>query len=363
MKHHVYGKNSPMPAFLEGVCDFAIDVQADRPVRILQLTDMQIIDSAQQRYIGRLSDRETECWTMEHVDKQAFDHIRSLVAQTSPDLVIITGDIIYGEFDDDGSTLIRFRDFMDSLSVPWAPVYGNHDNESLKGVAWQSASLENGRYCLFKRGSMTGNGNYSILLMQNGKPIRTLYMLDSHGCGHTTDPEAFLMPGIFPDQLSWMIDTSRRLADLYGETVRGFVACHLPSLDVAEALEEKGYTRSDRPFFTLGVDVQAEAGDFGGIHEPLSMLTEPQRLAPYLHDASVNGVFVGHNHANNTSILYKDIRWTFGLKTGQHDYHAAGQLGGTLITLDDRCEGGFAVAHVPALVLYGEFPKMYHFDR
>jgi GPR endopeptidase len=65
-----------------------------------------------------------------------------------------------------------------------------------------------------------------------------------------------------------------------------------------------------------------------------------------LHKAGIDGVFAGHCHANNTSVLWKGIRWTYGLKTGQYDYHTAGQLGGTLITL---WEEDFTVVHVPSL--------------
>ncbi|MBQ4159593.1 MAG: hypothetical protein IJD83_01545, partial [Clostridia bacterium] len=56
----------------------------------------------------------------------------------------------------------------------------------------------------------------------------------------------------------------------------------------------------------------------------------------------------------NTCITYKNIRWVFGLKTGQYDSHLPGQLGGTLVRLDnDR----FEVSHVPALVNYAPFPS------
>ena len=39
---------------LGDVCDFVLEVESGRDVRILQLTDIQIIDSDQQRYEGRL---------------------------------------------------------------------------------------------------------------------------------------------------------------------------------------------------------------------------------------------------------------------------------------------------------------------
>ena len=43
----LYGKTSPVPAPYTGIADFVLDLPADRPIRVLQLTDMQIIDAAQ----------------------------------------------------------------------------------------------------------------------------------------------------------------------------------------------------------------------------------------------------------------------------------------------------------------------------
>ena len=48
---------------------------------------------------------------------------------------------------------------------------------------------------------------------------------------------------------------------------------------------------------------------------------------------STKGVFVGHDHSNNTSIKYEGVRLTFGVKTGIYDYNY--QQGGTRITIKD----------------------------
>ena len=41
------------------------------------------------------------------------------------------------------------------------------------------------------------------------------------------------------------------------------------------------------------------------------------------------------------------------MKTGQYDYHVAGSVGGTLITLMDE---DFSVTHVPSLVPFAPMP-------
>ena len=102
-------------------CDFVVQLGTDRknaPVRILQLTDMQIIDAAQRRSTERLRPDEINAWKTENFDVQCGNHIRSLVTQTHPDLILITGDIIYGSFDDNGTTFAWFCRLMDSLEIP-----------------------------------------------------------------------------------------------------------------------------------------------------------------------------------------------------------------------------------------------------
>ena len=64
------------------------------------------------------------------------------ICEKKPDLILMTGDNIYGEFDDSGASLRKLIAYMDSFQIPWAPVWGNHDNESTKGVTWQCEQFE-----------------------------------------------------------------------------------------------------------------------------------------------------------------------------------------------------------------------------
>lgn len=83
-------------------CDFVVKFHEERKddIRILQITDMQAIDSSQSRTPDRLRPDEIAAWASERFDAQCADHIRALIAQTRPDLIIITGDVVYGSFDD-----------------------------------------------------------------------------------------------------------------------------------------------------------------------------------------------------------------------------------------------------------------------
>ena len=133
-------------------CDFVVQLPENRKgknVKILQITDMQIIDAAQRRYPDRIRPDEIAAWGNDKFDVMCGNHVRSLVTQTRPDLISLTGDSVSGSFDDAGTTFKYICDLMESFKAPWAPVFGNHDNETKMGVTWQCEQFEKSEYCLF----------------------------------------------------------------------------------------------------------------------------------------------------------------------------------------------------------------------
>lgn len=346
-------KNTKNTVF-EG-CDFVLKFDTDRKIKLLQLTDMQIIDATQRREPDRLRIDEINAWRPENFDALCGDQIRSLVAQTSPDMIFITGDVTYGSFDDNGQTLVYICKLMDSFKIPWAVTFGNHDNESEMGVAWQCEQFEKSEYCLFKRGSVTGNSNFSVGIAVGEELVRVLHMVDSNGCGAGTDESITKKRGIYSDQIELIKANTSAIKKAQCKNVKAFMACHIPVDLFIKAEIAKGYRNAEREFYTLGVDVSAQKGDFGCKYErhDRTMIATDENFLDALKKCNVDGFFVGHCHKNNTCIEYEGIKWIYGLKTGQYDYHNVGQLGGTLVTLEGD---GFTVQHVPALALCAAYP-------
>ena len=317
--------------------DFKLNINHDGDIRILQITDMQIIDANQRRFPDRIKGWSVTAWVPENNDKNLYSHIRYLKDKTNPDLIIITGDIIYGEFDDAGTSFVEFCEFMDSLEVPWAPVYGNHDNESQKGIDWQCETFANAKYSLFKRGEVFGNSNYTIGIYRNGTLQRIMYMVDSNGCGKLA-----ISQGMREDQIQWVKDTAAKYPG-----VPAFLCYHIPSGDFQDAYFAQGYLEKPDPAhndfvkFEIGVDREAKNGDFGKKRE--WFVAPSLRLMPMFKEANIDGVFAGHYHITNTSVLYEGIRFTMGLKTGLYDYYDREAIGGTAITLNGK---DFKVEHV-----------------
>lgn len=338
-------------------CDFILQLPEERrgtPVRLLQITDMQVIDASQRRTPDRLPPDQILAWDPALLDRQCTDHIKSLISQTHPDLIFITGDMVYGSFDDAGTTMEWFCKMMDSFEIPWAPTFGNHDNESRKGVDWQCAQLEKSQYCLFKRGAVSGNANYTVGIAIGDALIRLLHMADSNGCRGSEDPRVIKKSGLYADQLALFEENAARVSAAQGRAVPAFMAFHIAEEAFIEAEIAKGYKTEERNGYVIGVDVEAKDGDFGCKSERTVFQKAEGDFRAFLKNCAIDGVFCGHCHNINTCISHEGVRYVYGLKTGQYDYHLPGQLGGTLVTLEGD---SFDIRHVPALVHYTPFPE------
>ncbi len=254
---------------------------------------------------------------------------------------------MYGSFDDSGRIFERFCNFVDSFCIPWACVFGNHDNETNRGVDWQCDLLEKTKYGMFKRGNVSGNGNYMVGICAGDEIVRVIHMLDSHGC--------LSKAGIYPDQLELVKENAELVNKMQNKNVPAFIAMHYPTEEYRVAELSKGYMTEERESYVIGVDVDAKDDDFGSKVQNFKKVNPvcTPGFMDTVKECNVQAVFVGHFHSVNTCITYEGVKWVMGLKTGQYDYHNPGQLGGTLITLENE---KFTVSHLPALVNYSPFP-------
>ena len=89
-----------------------LNKSSDKDFIILNLTDTQLM---------------AEDWTNDSINKNVLYYtIDKLVERVNPDLITISGDIA-----DRGQIPVyeKFAELMDSYNIPWAPIWGNHDNE------------------------------------------------------------------------------------------------------------------------------------------------------------------------------------------------------------------------------------------
>ncbi len=316
--------------------DYVLEFDTD-DITILQLTDFRIFDSTQQRTVGALNAQFTEMYKPEKMQELLFDHIKTTIEATKPDLILVSGNLVQGQFDDLGKSFKAVVNYLDSFKIFWAPVFGNLDNISAQGVEWQCKQFENAAYCLFKRNNaIGGNSNYTIGIGVNDTLTRVIYMMDSNGCQNSTEDAVISSKGLSENQRKWLKDTAASVAEKNGSAVPSFACFSIPSSDVTAALIGAGYETAENAAatYTIGTDVTAKNGDVGTKGAAISAGHTVGTLADLFKEVGVDGVFMGNNPASDFSVLYDGIRWTVGRKTGKYDT-SYGLNGGTLITLSN----------------------------
>ena len=301
--------------------DFLVEVPEERDPVVLQLTDTQIIDGGQIRP-GRDGVSAT-FYATANIQKYCYDYVTEIIEATNPDLILLTGDNVYGEFDDNGSVWTSFVNFMDSFEIPWAPIFGNHDNESKKGVDWQCEQFEKAEYCLFDQKELSGNGNYSVGIKQGENLTRVFYMLDTNGCSNASDAtlangHTYREVGIREDQIDWYTTQIEILKEFSPET-KISMAYHIQQNAFAEAYAKYGFKLGEQ-YQDINIDLlenKAE-GDFGYIGRDLKGEGTYLTVAE-LKKLGVDSVFVGHEHCNSASVVYEGIRFQFGQKSSTYD--------------------------------------------
>lgn len=317
-------KTSDCPA------DFTINVEGEEPLKILQITDTQMIDHTQVRLgNGAVSDRYA------NRDQVMYDILDYVIDQTQPDLILLTGDYVYGDYDDNGSCFREQTDYFDSKGVYWAPIYGNHDNDSDSDYAvwleegweeWygrkQCQYFENATHCLFRtRTAISGYSNFSIAIKQNGEFVRTVFMIDTHGSHHTEQ-------GIRTVQLNWFKETVNAINEYAGKTLPSYVGIHVPIYAFKLAAQQYGYTSG------TFVVPENDNGDFGHIRQNPASSDNDGNLKAFntFKENGTDAILAGHLHKNNSCITYEGVKLVFGTKSSRYDKYDEDLLGGTLFT-------------------------------
>ena len=276
------------------------------------------------------------------MDERCFSYVAELIERTKPDLIVLTGDNVYGEFDDEGRMHRMLCERMESYGIPWAPVFGNHDNESRMGVRWQMAEFAKCPHCLFREGSVTGHGNYALRVTDGEHELWTLYLLDSNGChtvGNPWAPEEGIpednvdynliehRQGIFPDQIAWYGATANRIAEEAGKMVPSLAFFHIP-LHIYDVAVLQKYGK------IVGEDLTADAEDDYGrmIEHNRGRIDRDFSFYRTARSVGTKGFFAGHEHKNDAILHYDGVCFAYGVKTGVATYYRDDAIGGTLIT-------------------------------
>ena len=316
---------SPLtPVREDGVYTF----YTDEEFKILQLTDVHIGGGAVS--IGK--------------DRKALDAVATLIKRVKPDLVVVTGDIVYpvpfqsGTLDNRRESEL-FISLMDTLGVYYAVCFGNHDTEDYS--LYRRDDLYNlyksSKYCLIDRAEGADDINYAINVKNSSGIItQTLYMMDTHSyvTGFINEYD-----GLHENQIAWYESEVNRMnninkaIDPNAGVVKSLTFIHIPLREYETAWEEyraNGYKDTENAKYYYGVAKETD-------EKVCCSVPEDRFFETALALGSTQGVFCGHDHTNIWSVEYKGIRLTYGMSIDHLAYfgieNQTFQRGGTIITI------------------------------
>jgi DNA repair exonuclease SbcCD nuclease subunit len=145
-----------------------------------------------------------------------LEFVERLLDEEKPDMVVFSGDQVNGETAPDAqSALFKSVKLLVDRKIPYAAIFGNHDDEGDLTRAQLMTIYEDLPYSLSAAGpeDIDGVGNYIVEILDRGKSTHsalTFYLLDTHS--YSPDERQFRgYDWIKPSQTRWFKNTAQSL--------------------------------------------------------------------------------------------------------------------------------------------------------
>jgi hypothetical protein len=266
-----------------------VPVRQDGKFKILQVADLHFSTGPGECKDSYPSDEygDLNC----AADKLTLEFVDKVLNQESPDMVVLSGDQVFGSSAPDAETayLKAVAPFV-SRGIPYAVILGNHDHQGSLSRSELMDLLESLPYSLANSGprEVAGQGNYVVEVHPFASPAApqtslNLFFLDSHG-GNGGGLKSIFRKGeewIHISQISYVVSEAERLAQFQRDSM-AMLFQHIPLPEFDEDLS------------TAKVGKQRE-----GVYAPVY---NSGALDGYSH-AGVSVVGVGHDHLNDFCMM------------------------------------------------------------
>lgn len=229
----------------------------------------------------------------------AGERIAEVLDAEKPDLVVLTGDIVFAKPAKEGMEAALAP--IITRGIPFAVTFGNHDDEHdlsrkqllelVQGMKGNLSSSTEG---------ITGVTNYTLKLhsSKDNSTAAVLYIFDSNSYSRNEKVKGY--GWIEHDQIGWYMKQSAAYkAENEGKPLPALAFFHIPLPEFNEAVR-------DESAFMIGS--RKEAACSPKINSGLA--------TAMLDAGDVMGVFVGHDHINDYAVNWRGILMAYGRYTG-----------------------------------------------
>jgi hypothetical protein len=149
-------------------------------------------------------------------DPRTLDFLARLIEEERPDFVVLSGDQVNGDTAPDSqSAIFKYSELFARHKIPYAGIFGNHDDEGNLNRAESMAIMDGLPYSMSTAGpeDVEGVGNYYVEILGRGSTSHsalTLYLLDTHS--YSPDENHYHgYDWLKASQISWFKSTSQSL--------------------------------------------------------------------------------------------------------------------------------------------------------
>jgi 3',5'-cyclic AMP phosphodiesterase CpdA len=236
-------------------------------------------------------------------DKLTLALTKRVIELEEPDLVIYSGDMLYGsEVKEPLATLRTIAAIPEEMKVPFAIIFGNHDAESSASREELLQSLSDYSMLVSTAGPENihgiGNDVLPILASVQEEAASLLYLFDS---GAMASPEVGGYEWIHPDQIEWYRHQSAHYREKVGAMLPSLAFFHIPIPEYREAWERGEVTGTKHESVCCP---ELNSGLFTAIVEC----------------GDVIGTFAGHDHENDYVAAWYGIKLAYGRVSGYGGY-------------------------------------------
>jgi len=270
----------------------------DGEFKILQLTDIHYIPGKEKSAV-------------------AIDCIHKTIDAEKPDLIVITGDLIYGKPGDEA-----MKDVMKAVSshkIPFCTTFGNHDDEQGFTRSELYDIISATPYCINPPRGEAASPDYAVEIA-SGDGKRTaavVYCFDSNAYSPLKNVKRY--DWIKHCQIGWYRAKSAAYAQANGGVpVPSLAFFHIPLLEYQQAFADPA---------TWVVGHRMEAGGNPKVNSGL--------FVNMLEMGDILGIFAGHDHDNDYVLNYYGICLGYGRFSGCSNVYNHLSNGCRIITLKE----------------------------